>query len=91
MTHDDYDIDFDTPCPACGHHTTHFRHCAECDSGFIDEHDDDPINFAPGEEFTVCQECCGHGIERWCPKCGADYWRASIAAKAAVITPKETP
>lgn len=70
---DEYEID-DTPCPKCGHHTTRSRTCDEvgCDDGYIDEHDEDPINFAPGQAYEVCQECRGTGHVRWCPKCGCD-------------------
>lgn len=77
---DDYEVD-DTPCPKCGNPNTHYRRCGNfgCEEGFIDEHDDDPINFAPGEEFMECDECSGHGVERWCPKCGADFWRSQLA------------
>ena len=25
-----------------------------------------------------CRECGGTGIERWCPKCGADYWEVRV-------------
>lgn len=78
---DDYEIG-DLPCPACGNNATHSRHCSafDCLDGYIDESHDDPINFAPGEEFSICRECKGHGIERWCPSCGADYWVAKHAA-----------
>jgi hypothetical protein len=81
---DDYEIDDDTPCPACCNGCTHSRSCGEsnCEDGGIDEYEDDPINFAPGEEFRTCPECHGHGIVRWCPKCGADYWRAKARAEA---------
>lgn len=79
MNTDDYQID-DTPCPACGNPQTHHRQCAECEDGVIDEHDGDPINFAPGEEMRTCEECSGQGVERWCPKCGADYWAAKAKA-----------
>jgi len=69
----DYDI-VDHPCPKCGHEPTHVRHCQviHCEDGYIDEHEDDAINFAPGEAYSVCQECRGTGIERWCPSCGHD-------------------
>lgn len=79
--HDDYDID-DLPCPACGNGHTHSRPCSafDCEDGSIDEHHDDPINYGPGEEYSTCSECHGHGIERWCPQCGADYWLAKDKA-----------
>ena len=75
MSDHDYDID-ELPCPVCDNPYTHYRFCCECEDGFIDEHEDDPINFAPGESLVMCRECYGEGIERWCPKCGADYWKA---------------
>lgn len=84
---DDYDID-DLPCPACGNEITHSMLCRECDDGWNDEYDDDPINFTPGESYMRCRECDGEGIQRWCPKCGADYWRAR---RAALTPTKEQP
>ncbi len=74
---DDYEIN-DLPCPACGNNFTHSRGCTviHCEDGWIDEYEDDPINFSPGEELLECQECHGTGVEQWCPKCGADYWIA---------------
>ena len=62
------------PCPKCGEHELRSRSCGEinCDDGWCDEYEDDPINYAPGEEFTMCQECCGTGVVRWCSKCGFD-------------------
>ena len=70
---DDYNIN-DTPCPKCGNGYTHDRPCQgmNCDDGYCDEYEDDPINFAPGEEYTECEECHGTGWEHWCPKCGYD-------------------
>lgn len=82
MSFDDYELD-DLACPACGHEPTHSRCCGECDDGYNDEYDDDPINFTPGESLIRCAECHGTGIERWCPQCGADYW----VTKAAKIRP----
>ncbi len=78
---DEYEID-DLPCPDCGNPNTHSRHCSafNCEEGYVDEYHDDPINYAPGEEYTVCEECHGHTIHRWCPKCGADYWIAKAKA-----------
>lgn len=68
---DDYELD-ELDCPKC-QHQLHYRHCQECDDGFIDEYDDDPINYAPGEELTRCRTCLGTGIQRWCPGCGTDF------------------
>ena len=60
------------PCPKFGSFETRSRHCQAwpCDDGYCDEYEDDPINYAPGEVLTLCRECWGTGIERWCAKCG---------------------
>lgn len=68
---EDYDIEDNVSCPKCGHSPLHSRDCINfCEEGFIDESDDDPINFFPGESERACYECKGTGIERWCPSCG---------------------
>lgn len=72
---DDYDLD-DLPCPACGHWPTRSRNCPNCDEGWIDRYEEDPLWYSPGEE-EMCQECSGTGLQRWCPECGADYWQAA--------------
>lgn len=68
----DYEQAFDLECPKCGHSPVHYRSCSElsCNDGFIDENDDDPINFMPGESEYPCPECRGTSVEQWCPKCG---------------------
>lgn len=70
---DELDHD-DMPCPACGAHEVRSRGCdaVDCEDGYIDEYEQDPLNFSPGEEYTVCSECLGTGILRWCAKCGCD-------------------
>lgn len=68
---DDYEIHDDVSCPKCGHDRLHSRDCTNwCDEGYIDENEDDPINFRPGESLRRCPECRGTGIEWWCPSCG---------------------
>ena len=70
---EDFEADFDSCCPKCGHTVIHSRDCNNfCEDGYFDEADDDPINFMPGESHTVCRECNGTGIEVWCPACGAN-------------------
>lgn len=71
---DDFDVD-EIHCPKCGTNTRS-RHCRAlyCDDGYIDEYEDDAINFSPGESLVKCDECHGTGIQRWCPDCGWE-WR----------------
>lgn len=69
------------PCPACGNPETRSQRCRECEDGFNDVYDDDPINESPGT-LIPCPECKGETICRWCPKCGADYWLAKRSREA---------
>lgn len=48
------------PCWSCG------------GEGGQDAHDDDAINYAPGEEWNGCDECRGNGGWNVCPDCNAD-------------------
>ena len=61
-------------CPKCGTETNS-RTCTafNCEDGWIDEYEDDAINYLPGEEFRRCAECHGTGIERWCPAEGCGW------------------
>ncbi len=71
----DDDIEYtDEQCPKCGEYDVRSQYCivTGCDDGYIDEYDDDAINFSPGQEFRVCEECRGRGFVRWCAKCGWD-------------------
>jgi len=70
---DDYEL-LEVVCPKCGQHPTHTRCCDNllCEDGWVDEHEEDAVNFAPGEEYLICTECRGTGRLRWCPKCGTD-------------------
>lgn len=70
---DEIDLD-DRPCPKCGAYEVCSRGCDEihCDDGWCDEYEDDAINYAPGEEYTMCRECFGTGVLIWCRKCGFD-------------------
>lgn len=60
-------------CPKCGN-TMATRDCdvIGCDDGYIDEADDDPINFMEGESYERCSECRGTGCHLWCRECGWD-------------------
>jgi len=67
---EDYEIDT-CECPKCGHNT-HSRRCSEitCNDGGIDESEEDYM--IEGSVIVECDVCKGTGIERWCPKCGAE-------------------
>ena len=70
---DDYEVEYDRPCQKCGNDFTHWRDCLGfCEEGYHDLSEEDPINYMPHEEYEMCRDCWGAGIERWCPKCGAD-------------------
>jgi len=76
----DYDIENEFSCPKCGHSPLHSRDCTNfCDMGEIDESEDDPINFMPGESRRICPSCRGTEIERWCPSCGVNLSGVEIA------------
>ncbi len=82
---DDYQVD-DLPCPACDNDVTHSRHCYDCNEfNEVCVCCDDLCQGAGecmhGDGMDPCPECNGIGIVRWCPKCGADYWRAKEAAE----------
>jgi predicted RNA-binding Zn-ribbon protein involved in translation (DUF1610 family) len=70
---DDYQITDEVQCPKCGNEITHYRTCQnfDCDDGYCDANEKDPINYMPGEIIYKCKQCNGTGIESWCPKCGA--------------------
>lgn len=79
---DDEIEDIETPCPNCRAQLTRRRPCIAlmCDEGQIDEHEEDPINYAPGEAYTECDECRGHGFLHWCPACGYDFHLKRVVA-----------
>jgi hypothetical protein len=84
MIHDDIQIE-DEACPQCGAYEVRSRLCdqAYCDDGWCDEHESDPINFSPGEEYSMCNECLGTGILRWCSGCGFDITRYEYTTHAS--------
>lgn len=54
-------------CLICGC-SLEWEDCEYCaGEGWIDEYDDDPINYAPGEEFFQCEMCGGSGGWLECP------------------------
>ena len=59
-------------CPKCGSEPVLRKNCHElhCENGYIDEYDNDPINFAMGEIEYPCPECEGSGQIVWCRSCG---------------------
>ncbi len=73
--------DGDIACPACGHAPTHSRHCQTCDefNEVVVCCDDICVGSGHcihGDGMAACPDCDGTGIERWCPKCSANYWHA---------------
>ena len=72
MIMEDYEIDYETACPKCGHDKIHYRSCTNfsCNDGYIDLYDEDPLWYRKGET-KKCPECKGTGVEIWCPNCGA--------------------
>jgi predicted RNA-binding Zn-ribbon protein involved in translation (DUF1610 family) len=76
---DDVETD-EIHCPKCGSNTrSRFCEALSCDDGYIDEYEDDAINFAPGEIYVKCGNCYGTGIERWCPDCGWQWKGESLS------------
>jgi hypothetical protein len=57
-------------CPRCGSYDIEWETCYECGGdGELDCHDDDPINYAPDEEYNECQFCRGKGGWLVCHGC----------------------
>lgn len=71
---DDYYEDIETPCPKCFAYETRIKDCDNCDEGYKDMHDIDPINhILEGEDLYKCDDCNGTGGHHWCPQCGWDF------------------
>ncbi len=88
---DNVDVE-DVPCPACGHSETRSRDCQECDENneVVVCCDDICVGTGHcihGDGMAICGNCWGTGIERWCPKCSANYWRAKSEAEKAETKP----
>ena len=47
--------------------------CWECEDGYVDLYEEDPIMFGPGE-VTLCQSCHGRGGHLECP-CAENHAR----------------
>lgn len=77
----------DLECPKCGEWEVYSQECYDlgCDDGFIDGYDEDPLWYDPGDVYP-CPTCRGHGILRWCAKCGAELtgfsWEPAPARSA---------
>ena len=67
------DVEIGEGCPKCGD-MTYWRHCNDCEDGFIDEYEDDAINFAPGEAYSRCSTCRGRAYFEWCINENCDWY-----------------
>lgn len=69
----DYQQDYETRCPHCGHSPIHWCECQEsgCDDGQIDTYEQGRL-WDGSDETETCTACYGTGIVQWCPNCGAD-------------------
>lgn len=87
---DDFEEDYDTPCPSCRHVPTRYRDCNAigCEDGYIDLYEDDPLWYDE-EDVEVCRECNGTGVQRWCPACGADI--VTLAPEDGDVDPEAEP
>jgi DnaJ-class molecular chaperone len=62
--------DTDAGCPKCGSDDTEWETCHLCfGEGEFDMHEEDGVNYAPGEEFETCEECGGEGGYLVCHEC----------------------
>lgn len=67
---DDYPIENDPSCPKCGSDDVEWERCWQCHGeGEFDLHDEDGVNYAPGEEYEQCTECNGRGGYLICHAC----------------------
>jgi len=46
-------------CPRCGQQLE-WEECGQCDDGWFDAYEDDPMWYAPGDVLR-CDQCLGHG------------------------------
>lgn len=66
----DDDVERDEPCPRCGAITLR-QPCNECDDGFVDLYDEDPLWYDE-DDIEPCAACHAMGNHWWCPSCGLD-------------------
>lgn len=80
----------DDLCPVCGHYQD-WQRCTVigCDDGYVDEHDDDPVNYAEGEEYYPCPECRGRGGYWICT--GPEHTEEQVAAYRAKVEAAAEP
>lgn len=72
MVDDDTDADdFEDPtCEKCGSGDIEWVDCDECHGeGQHDLYDEDPVNYAEGEEYEQCETCSGKGGWTECHGC----------------------
>ena len=66
------DVEYgDIACPKCGSYNTRWQRCDQCEDGYINRYDEDPLWYDE-DDCSVCEECRGHGCHSWCVNCGFD-------------------
>lgn len=69
-------------CARCGSDDVGIESCWACDGdGEYDLHDEDPVNYAEGEEYETCGICEGQGGYLICYACIAAQKEKERAAK----------
>lgn len=65
------DYEPDVPeCRKCGSDDCEWEQCWQCHGECaFDLHDEDGVNYAPGEEYETCPECNGNGGYLVCHNC----------------------
>lgn len=68
-------VDYDPmgeQCPHCGGCDTRRQDCGECEDGYINRYDEDPLWYDIDDQ-SICENCDGHSGFAWCRDCGYDF------------------
>lgn len=63
-------VEIDCQCARCGS-SCDFVHCEDCDDGFIDCYEEDPLWYDP-DDFRTCETC--HGLGGWQACLSGEKW-----------------